>query len=120
MLLACSQIYTWFIENEIPSNEDLNRYIIGKYATDWCDIGMELGLDIDVLNTIEKDHHQQSILCLQKALDKWLMLNTDNATWKSLEIALTNINRIKFGLGPVDDVYGKGYVIGVAKTIPDF
>lgn len=97
----------WFIENESPSIEDLNRYVTEKYAIDWHDIGIELGLEIDVLDDIEKDNHQETIICFQKTLDKWLMLNTDNATWKSLEVALTNMNRIKLGLGPVDDVYGK-------------
>ena len=71
-------------------------------------------MDIDILNIIEKNNHQQAKICFQNALDKWLMLNAHNATWKSLEVALTNVNRTKLGLGPVDDIYGKGCVTGVA------
>ena len=86
---------------------DLNRYVTKKYATDWYDIGIELGLELDVLDIIKADNPQQSVNCFQKTLDKWLKLNTDDATWRTLEVALTNVNRAKLGLDPVDDVYGK-------------
>ena len=85
---------------------DLNRYVTRRYATDWYDIGIELGLELDMLDIIKKDNPQQSVHCFQKTLDKWLKLNTD-ATWKTLEVALTNVNRAKLGLDPVDDVYGE-------------
>ena len=89
--------------------KDLNRYVIRKYATKWHDIGIELGLNLDVLDIIEKDNSQQSIICFQKTLDKWLKLNADNATWKNLEVALTNVNRANLLLDPLDDVYGKNF-----------
>ena len=87
--------------------KDLNRYVTKKYATDWYDIGLELDLELDVLEIIKKDNPQQSVTCFQKTLDKWLKLNGDDATWKTLEVALTNVNRANLKLGPVDDVYGK-------------
>ena len=86
--------------------KDLNRYVTRKYATDWYDIGIELGLEHEV-GIIMNDHHQQSVPCFQNTLDKWLKLNSDSATWRTLEVALTNVNRTKLGLDPVDDVYGK-------------
>ena len=86
---------------------DLNRYVAKKYASDWEDIGMELGLKLDVLKIIAKDNPLQSIACLRETLDIWLKTNTDDATWKTLEVILTNVNRAKLGLDPVDDVYGK-------------
>ena len=91
--------------------KDLNRHVTKKFATDWYDIGIELGLDLDVLDIIENDRPQKSVDCFQKTLDKWLKLNTDDATWKALEVALTNVNRAKLGLNPVDDVYGKDIVL---------
>jgi len=87
--------------------KDLNRYVIRKYANDWKDIGIELGLDLNVLKIIEKDNPLQSVDCLRETLDKWLNLNTYGATCKTLEVALTNVNRANLGLDPVDDVYGK-------------
>ena len=95
-------------ENERPTIKDLNRYVIKKYADDWEDIGIELGLKLNVLRIITRNNHQQCVPCLRDTLDKWLELNTDDATWKTLEVALTNVNRAKLGLDPVDDVYGKG------------
>ena len=86
---------------------DLNRYVTRKYATDWYNIGIELGLELDVLNIIKKDNPQECVACFQNTLDKWLKLNTDDATWKTLEVALTNVNRANLGLDPVDDMYGK-------------
>ena len=86
---------------------DLNRYVTKRnYATDWKDIGIELGLDLDLLEIIEKDNHDKSVACFQKTLDKWLKL-TPNATWKTLEVALTNVRRQQLCLDPVDDVHGK-------------
>ena len=91
--------------------KDLNRHVIRKYAGDWEDIGMELGLELDVLKIIGRDNPLQSIACLRETLDKWLKLNTDDATWNTLEVALTNVNRAKLGLDPVDGVYGKDTVL---------
>ena len=83
----------------------LNRYVTRKYATDWYDIGIELELPPDELDITEKDHRQQSVQCFQKTLIKWL--NTNDPSWKTLEVALTNVNRVKHGLDPVEFVYGK-------------
>ena len=60
-----------------------------------------------MLDVIKKDNPQQSVTCFQQTLDKWLKLNANDATWKTLEVALTNVNRAELGLDPVDDVYGK-------------
>ena len=90
---------------------DLYRHVTRKYATDWYSIGIELGLKLYVLDVIENDRGQKSVTCLQEALDKWLKLNTDDATWRTLEVALTNVNRAKLGLDPVDDVYGKDILL---------
>ena len=95
------------IENTRPTMRDLNRYVVKNYATGWYDIGIELGLELSVLKTIKRDNPQQSVDCLRETLDKWLTMNIDDATWKTLEIALTNVNRAELGLAPVDDVYGK-------------
>ena len=83
--------------------KDLNRYVVKRYATDWYDIGIELGLELDVLDIIKKDNCQECVTCFQKTLNKWLQLNSDDTTWKTIEIALTNINRTNLGLNPVDD-----------------
>ena len=83
---------------------DLNRYVTKKYAAYWRDIGIELGLESDALNIIEKDNPQQSVACFQSTLDMWLKL-IPNATWKKLEVALTNVRRQQCGLDPVSDLY---------------
>ena len=84
----------------------LNRYVVSKYASEWKDIGIELDIDIDELNIIEKDNPGQSKMCFQKTLEKWLKITT-NPTWSTLEAALTNVRRQQAGLDPVNDVYSK-------------
>ena len=96
----------WFIENNTPTMKDLNRYVTSKHAAKWKDVGLELDLDLDILNNIEIDHPVNCKFCFQNTLQKWLKLGT-NTTWKTLEVALTNVNRQQAGLDPVDDVYGK-------------
>ena len=90
--------------------KELNRYV-NKYAADWKDIGIELGLELDVLDLIEKDRPQQSAACFQKTLGMWLKSSPD-ITWKTLEVALTNVRRQQLGLDPVDNVYsGKMFIV---------
>ena len=84
--------------------KDLNRYVTRKYADDWYDIGIELGLEFSSLKSIERDNPLKSAACLRETLNKWL--KTGDATWKTLEVGLTNVNRAKFGLNPVN-VNGK-------------
>ena len=83
----------------------LNRHVTKKHALDWYNIGIELGLELDV-PIIDKDNPLQCETCFQRTLENWLK-STVNATWKMLEVALTNVNRAKLGLDPVTDVYGK-------------
>ena len=80
--------------------KDLNRYVVRKYAIDWLEVGIELGLQMDLLHNIKMDY-QYCETCLQYTLAKWLDLNGDDATWRTLEVALTNVNRAKVGLDPV-------------------
>ena len=105
--ILCSVFYlVMVLENERPTMRDLNRYVTKKHATDWYDIGIELGLELDLLDIIKKDNPQQSVTCFQKTLNKWLKLNGDDATWKTLEVALTNVNRTNLRLDPVDNIHG--------------
>ena len=86
--------------------KDLNRYVIRKYAFYWFYVGIELGLDLQILDIIERNNRQQIIPCFQNTLEIWLKRSI-NATWKTLEVALTNVNRKNLGLDPLSDVYGK-------------
>ena len=91
--------------------KDLNRYVTKKYAADWVDIGLELGLQLHILNVIGTDYPNRSTTCFRIVLDRWLNLTT-RPTWKTLEVALTNVKRQQLGLDPVKDVYGKYCVLG--------
>ena len=89
-------------ETKVPTMKDINRYVTNKYAVDWKNIGIELDLHPDALRTIRGSDD----VCFQAMIDKWLLLARDKATWKAIEVAITNVERQKLGLDPVDDVYG--------------
>ena len=99
--------------------KDLNRYVVRKYVTDWLDVGIELGLKLDSLHIIKTNHYLDIQTCLREVLNKWLKLNGDDATWRALEVALTNVNRAKLGLDPVaiDDVHGNGKDAANSSTL---
>ena len=84
--------------------KDLNRYVTNIYAADWESIGMELELKYETLYIISRDHQHDSITCFKRTLDKWLTSNP-HGTWRTLEVAITNVNRSRLGLKPVDDIY---------------
>jgi len=105
----------------------LDGFVIKKYFANWKQIGTELGLKPDMLESIKSSNP------LQLTLYRWLQ-STPNATWRSLEVALTNVERRKLGLYPVDDVYQsidsyhgkcilvtimnmKALIVGVDKTV---
>ena len=92
-------------ENTVPTMGDISRYVTVTYAVAWKDIGIELGLELLILTGIERDHSLQNTVCFQVMIEKWIESNI-NATWRTLEVALTNVNRQKLDLDPVDEVYG--------------
>ena len=85
----------------------LKRYVVIEYAADWFYIGMELGLPYYYLKAIKHDNPMNMKYCLRRTLSGWLETDV-NPTWKALEIALTNVNRVKLGLNLVDDLYEHG------------
>ena len=86
---------------------DLYRYVIKTHAPHWRAIGIELKLEINVLDIISRDNPLDCTACFERTLDKWLKSNP-NASWDALEVAITNVRRAELGLEPVnDDVYGE-------------
>ena len=85
---------------------ELNRYVLYIHAHKWKNIGMELGLEFDVLDEIESKHIHQNVHCFQKALNMWLK-TISYPTWDTLEVAITNVHRAESGLLPVTRVFGK-------------
>ena len=93
-------------ENKTPLMRDLYRYVIRLYATEWRVIGLELNLKTATLNSISEDNPLKCEACFEKTLYTWLQSNPD-ATWRMLEVAITNAIRARNGLDPVTDIYGK-------------
>ena len=86
--------------------QDLNRYVIKKYAAEWEDIGLELGLPLNTLEIFSKNNQKECVSCFRSTLNEWLNLNP-SATWSMLEVAITNVRRARNDLNPVTDIYGE-------------
>lgn len=65
-----------------------------------------MGLESCVLDNIAADHSPVQ-KCLEKTLDAWLKQDQDKATWGVLELAITNANRVKLGLEPLQNLDSK-------------
>ena len=105
----CIQTVTTIIccvENDKPTFKYILIYVEPYYCDDWKDIGIELDLNSAMLKVIEDDHCNNRSASFHAMIKKWMLTNV-NVTWKTLEVALTNVNRQKLGLHPVEDVYGK-------------
>ena len=106
-ICACFLLTT---ENAKPSMLELNRFVVYVHARKWRDIGLELGLEFDVLNEIEVNSNHDNMHCFRRALNMWLK-ETQYPSWSELEVAITNVNRTESGLLPVVSVYGKDLII---------
>ena len=80
----------YFAANKKPEMSELNKYLV-KYCGLWRAIGLKLGLEDDLLETIARDNpkHQE---CFRVMLQKWLIQDV-SATWNTLELAITNAQR---------------------------
>ena len=70
---------------------ELNKYLV-KYCGLWRAIGLKLGLEDDLLETIARDNLKQHQECFRVMLQKWLIQDV-SATWNTLELAITNAQR---------------------------
>ena len=66
----------------------------------WQPIGLNLKLTQVLLNVIAADNPLNQQACFRNTLHRWLNMDT-NATWTTLELAITNANREKLGLTPL-------------------
>lgn len=84
-----------------PTARELNR-ILTKYCKYWKPIGLHLGLTKEALDIIEiNHHHMKPNECFRDTLHRWLEIDV-NASWSTLELAITNANREEENLDPLE------------------
>ena len=89
-------IVHFYIGDEIPRAKDYQKFLV-KFCVHWKSIGLNLGLNEDVLKEIEADHRNQHKDCFGLTLNRWLDQDI-NATWSKLELAITNARRAALGI----------------------
>ena len=76
--------------------QDLENYVVTRWAPQWMQLGVQLNVDQHVLNIIQHDHGNDCVECCSRMLDTWLQQNTcDNTTW---EILINAIDRLPHDL----------------------
>ena len=103
-------------ENGCPNMRDLNRYVTKRFARNWKDIGIELGIKAHILDNVEINHPLNCEDCFKDTLEKWLKSDT-NAMWRTLEVALTNVRRQELGLDPVKGVHGETILLNFSMVV---
>ena len=85
----CCNISTvlFTVRNRKPTQQELNRYVSPKYAAQWRELGVELGLLECKLNEIEANNPLDCRKCCNRMLAAWLT-SKPNASWKKLFDAL--------------------------------
>ena len=78
---------------------ELDQFIT-EYCGQWRSIGYKLGLEDAVLNVIQSDNSEQRER-FRVTLQKWLELD-ERSTWNTLELAITNAQRVVQNLKPLE------------------
>ena len=86
--------------DEKPKPKDYHQ-ILTSYCTEWMSIGLQLNLEQSALNLMSADHPNDNRECFRLVLEKWLDMDIE-ATWSTLELAITNARRQKLGLKPLN------------------
>jgi len=91
LCIVCVTYVCTYVDNQIADLASINE-LLTKYCTQWRGIGLDLGLEESLLNSIELDHATQRER-FEKTMKMWLRKDQDEATWGVLELAVTNANR---------------------------
>ena len=75
---------------------ELHKHLV-MYCVLWRAIGLKLGLNNDLLETISKDNPNQHQDSFRVVLQKWLIQDV-SPTWNTLELAITNAQRNNLSL----------------------
>lgn len=79
-----------------PSEVYLQRLFYKRYAKHWNEIGVELKVDISVLENLRENfalHHNKTEECCKGMIKQWLRVDA-SATWEKLFKAIDNIEAI--------------------------
>ena len=109
-ICACFLLTT---ETAKPSMLELNRFVVYRHSCKWKNISIELGLEFDIIDEIEAKCNHDNTHCFQRTLNMWLK-EKPCPSWNTLEVAITNVNRIESGLEPVASVHGKDMIRYIA------
>ncbi|XP_065886389.1 protein NLRC5-like [Dysidea avara] len=70
-----------------PTQRDLQRHVTPRYAVDWREIGVELGLSDAKLRAIRKDNPHSAKDCCNEMFSEWLRVDM-TASWEKLFTAI--------------------------------
>ena len=80
-------MYNEFAEDE-PSLDCIMEYVGCHVESKWKAVGVELGLESNVLDSIEIGNYRDPNRCMTQAFVKWKEMMTKPYTWQTILVAL--------------------------------
>ena len=79
--------------NDKPTIQELSRFVIHQYATQWKDVGALLGLQDYKIANIASDYRNQCVDACREMLSLWLRSNA-SPTWGKLDDTIKSLMAI--------------------------
>ena len=76
---------------EKPVENEIKDHVVPRWASSWRKLGMQLKMEEDLLQNIEKDNANDCEECCNKMLIEWLAMDR-NTSWETLLDALDKLN----------------------------
>ena len=80
-----------------PTLDELNQLVVWQVAAEWYQVGVFLDVRAAVLNTIKKDHHNDSVGACENLLNRWL--SREPGTGKQDRVWLSVLEAVKEAMG---------------------
>ena len=81
------------VENDKPEINELYQKVVSKFAVQWEELGLAMGLEkgtLDIISSSNKYNPNRAEDCCRKMLADWLKVDP-LATWSKLEEAITQL-----------------------------
>ena len=96
---VCYKSYTNYATNipdsglsRSPTMQELSSSVVARVIPNWHPLGVELGLDVTFLQTLENDYPRDSKRCCTEMFRQWLFQPELTPSWDKLIEALNSSN----------------------------
>ena len=74
--------------------KDLLTIVVPRIASEWNDVAHHLNFDISEIKIIREKCREDPEKCCRELFERWLQVESDRKTWKTLLIAFKHIQEL--------------------------